>query len=70
VLLNHLEVNQQLDRLDEKHEFGRFSKNHFQLGLNLVRQGKSKKAKGKRKKANILDFSAILNGSFISAELY
>jgi hypothetical protein len=36
----------------------------------LVQQGKSKKYKVKRKKEDFTGFSAILNGSFISAILY
>jgi hypothetical protein len=35
--------------------------------MQLVQQGKSKKAKGKRKKAYII---TILDGSFISAVMY
>jgi hypothetical protein len=40
------------------------------LPEGLVPQGKSKKIKGKRKKDDFISFLAILNGSFISAELY
>jgi hypothetical protein len=36
----------------------------------LVQQGKSKKAKGKRKKDYFISFSTILDGGFISAVVY